>query len=448
MTRVFVSITFWLLVFHFHSTFIRFIECHDQCVEQSCTWETDNIVSDNISINQQQCRLYVAESSIPNAGLGMYSGVTLEEGEEIHSEIVIQFIDGYRQVKFRKAKTPNAQGLTDDHSDCQHWAKDGECEKNPNYMKQHCIKSCYEVLHGIPSINVVPSLLPSYYWSDSIGYGSFFADVTESLLPGVGMLANSHPGLLNVRMTRPFYDNSGMERRTDPGVGAFSSFHNYRFLADKTIVQGHEIFAEYGDSWFANRENKFGIIPLSNDYIAGDDITYNFWSKIDALGLTNNSVLIQDAWDFVRNDLLQKNSRLQMILPKSTSDIESYESKKFSTATYSVPNVVRDIEWLNQHGLCLDGLRVAPSTIPEAGRGAFATKEFKVGQIISPAPVVHIEREALRLYEELENNHIIYHGDHQLLLNYCYGHPDSSILLFPYAPAVNFINHSRNPNAM
>ena len=29
----------------------------------------------------------------------------------------------------------------------------------------------------------------------------------------------------------------------------------------------------------------------------------------------------------------------------------------------------------------------------------------------------------------------------QLLMNYCYGHPDSSLLLFPYSPTVNFINH-------
>lgn len=34
----------------------------------------------------------------------------------------------------------------------------------------------------------------------------------------------------------------------------------------------------------------------------------------------------------------------------------------------------------------------------------------------------------------------------QLVLNYCYGHKDSSLLLFSYSPVVNFINHNRNPN--
>ncbi len=35
----------------------------------------------------------------------------------------------------------------------------------------------------------------------------------------------------------------------------------------------------------------------------------------------------------------------------------------------------------------------------------------------------------------------------QLLLNYCYGHANSSLLLYPYAPLVNFINHASNRSA-
>ena len=32
---------------------------------------------------------------------------------------------------------------------------------------------------------------------------------------------------------------------------------------------------------------------------------------------------------------------------------------------------------------------------------------------------------------------------YQIALNYCIGHPDSSILLFPYSPGVNYINHNQ-----
>ena len=30
----------------------------------------------------------------------------------------------------------------------------------------------------------------------------------------------------------------------------------------------------------------------------------------------------------------------------------------------------------------------------------------------------------------------------QLILNYCYGHPESNLLLFPYSPVVNYVNHA------
>jgi hypothetical protein len=41
------------------------------------------------------------------------------------------------------------------------------------------------------------------------------------------------------------------------------------------------------------------------------------------------------------------------------------------------------------------------------------------------------------------------HAGHQLLLNYCYGHPKSSLLFFPTSPSVSFINHGdkRKANA-
>jgi len=35
----------------------------------------------------------------------------------------------------------------------------------------------------------------------------------------------------------------------------------------------------------------------------------------------------------------------------------------------------------------------------------------------------------------------------QLLLNYCYGHPESRMLFFPAGAGVSFINHSKKPNA-
>mmetsp|Transcript_37693 Transcript_37693/g.43052 ORF Transcript_37693/g.43052 Transcript_37693/m.43052 type:complete len:153 (+) Transcript_37693:64-522(+) len=37
-----------------------------------------------------------------------------------------------------KAATP----CEDNHKNCAGWAKNGECDKNPKYMGEHCLKSC------------------------------------------------------------------------------------------------------------------------------------------------------------------------------------------------------------------------------------------------------------------------------------------------------------------
>jgi hypothetical protein len=72
-------------------------------------------------------------------------------------------------------------------------------------------------------------------------------------------------------------------------------------------------------------------------------------------------------------------------------------------------------------------------------------------------PLVQILRRDLKVYEATESiddadgpldpKNIRYLGTQQLL-NYCYGHKDSSLLLFPYSPVVNYVNHhSSTPNA-
>jgi len=103
-------------------------------------------------------------------------------------------------------------------------------------------------------------------------------------------------------------------------------------------------------------------------------------------------------------------------------------------------------EDLMKTGYCLDNLKSADSTIPHAGRGAFATRDLDRGSIVAPVPVVPItKREALdisRIKQVSETQYVTAHLK-QLLLNYCFGHPKSSVLLFPYSPIVSLINHAR-----
>jgi len=254
-------------------------------------------------------------------------------------------------------------------------------------------------------------------------------------VPGIGALANSHTGLVNVEMTRPSIDSAGMHNSVDPGVGAFSTHHNLGWIAKTDIPAGMEIFAGYGDSWFEGREDKFGPLPLSYDFNKADKIMGKFW-KI----AKETDPYAQDFLTLVKS--LPKRPNIRMAIP---SKLE--EAKKVSdvgTARITVPNVIRSELWLQENGICLDNIREEKSDVLQAGRGAFATRLIQQDQVIAPLPLIHVTKERLKMYDEKEDGSFEYATD-QLLLNYCYGHTNSSLCFFPYSPVTNFVNHHFNP---
>jgi hypothetical protein len=123
---------------------------------------------------------------------------------------------------------------------------------------------------------------------------------------------------------------------------------------------------------------------------------------------------------------------------------------------------IRNVDWLEEHGTCMDHIRPGNhSTIPQAGRGAFANRFIKEGQTVAPAPLIHVpDRSILTIYdsyksEEYDDVTNDYSEErnasapihHQLMLNYCFGHRHSTLLLCPYGVVTSLINHSRDqPN--
>jgi hypothetical protein len=111
----------------------------------------------------------MAASRIPGAGWGVYTGHTVLAGETIHPrEVAVQVSDYPHYRRFRQDHPhPPAEKIHDNNNHNNH---------NPN----------------IPGW-----LLHEYYWRSSITSADFDADDVDSVLPGFGMLANSHTGLIN-----------------------------------------------------------------------------------------------------------------------------------------------------------------------------------------------------------------------------------------------------------
>ncbi|KAL7481472.1 hypothetical protein ACHAW6_007166 [Cyclotella cf. meneghiniana] len=103
------------------------------------------------------------------------------------------------------------------------------------------------------------------------------------------------------------------------------------------------------------------------------------------------------------------------------------------------PRTRKTVRELKNEGYCLDNLVPGPSVLRGAGRGAFASRDIPQGQIIAPVPVIPLSSLGLDMMRIREDGSVV--ASSQLLKNYCFGHPDSSLLFFPYSHAVHFINH-------
>lgn len=139
-------------------------------------------------------------------------------------------------------------------------------------------------------------------------------------------------------------------------------------------------------------------------------------------------------------------------------DNDSYETLArkmlwFELAKLSL--VRKDTEWIKENGLCLEHLFPKKSTLEHAGFGGFAQYGILKDEIVVPAPVLHItNKEILTLYRQgiageniraFEENPASFQTGISLLLNYCLGHPSSSMLLCPMTSAM-LINHCSDRN--
>lgn len=153
-----------------------------------------------------------------------------------------------------------------------------------------------------------------------------------------------------------------------------------------------------------------------------------------------------------------KKSRVLNALPEDTSGMTQL-LQNGGTAKMHLKHSIKDVSWLEENGQCMDNIKVGESKVsPDAGRGAFANRFIPKDGLVAPAPLVHIpDYDVLRIYDTMDviEDNGEWHVDPdmdgpstlQLLVNYCFGHHESTLLLCPYGLLTSFINHSNDdPN--
>jgi hypothetical protein len=134
------------------------------------------------------CGLYMAESSIPGSGLGVFAGRHLSRGSRVsYGDVVLQVTDFEAHNRLRRWYHGDFSTRADEK-----WVFD------------------------------------DYFWNSRLTMGSFEALEDMSFLPGVGMLVNSYPGLANADIRAP-ERSADFHRGRDPGAGAATTYHNSRF---------------------------------------------------------------------------------------------------------------------------------------------------------------------------------------------------------------------------
>jgi hypothetical protein len=139
-------------------------------------------------------------------------------------------------------------------------------------------------------------------------------------------------------------------------------------------------------------------------------------------------------------------------LSRVTESLSFNESLTFSIAKYKSLSS-RSLEDVRSFGFCLDNIVPKPSTVPFAGNGAFAVRFIPQGAVVVPVPLLHMVKGGNFAYNKLSydkngtltRDTSLRHS--QLLLNYCFGHQQSTLIMCPTTNAI-LINHKTTPNAI
>ncbi|KAL7537505.1 hypothetical protein ACHAXR_007865 [Thalassiosira sp. AJA248-18] len=360
-----------------------------------------------------QCGVYLAESSTDHI-LGSYAGRSYQRDDVIGSHDAI--------VQFTDIREHNSELVGED---------DG-------IRLENFLSTC---------------------WSGDATGGMNEAMEVISAVGGPCFSSTGHVGMINSVIYQPStllrtdsdLLSSGYDETTSPGRGAFTTYHNLTLLALDKIPAGMELFLDFGAEY-----NKYDDTskPNIDDYRKMDEAMEKMVGFFNKHAESIGEKASDEVYDFMKKDVLdltaeKRAEAARALLPETYHGLQAIIDKGGS-ALFSNPEVVKDLDWLKMNGYCQDNLVAGVSAIKHAGRGAFAARDMKKGEVVAPMPVVTMNqgRSALSIVEyEDEEEEIEGTRTYQLLYNYMLEHPQSSALFYAAGPLTSFINHGGKKKA-
>mmetsp|Transcript_30553 Transcript_30553/g.62329 ORF Transcript_30553/g.62329 Transcript_30553/m.62329 type:complete len:487 (-) Transcript_30553:242-1702(-) len=213
------------------------------------------------------------------------------------------------------------------------------------------------------------------------------------------------------------------------------SYHlGHDFVSTRDIEAGEEIFVSYGESWLDGRGDWGSLIPREADFETGDQITKLLKERVSA---PDDAIV-----SLIKDIVALFDDRTSSVLPETSSEFSDTTANGEHLAWSSIER--RSMDWILENGQCLDNMVMKKSTIPQAGRGGFAQRFLPSGSVVVPVPLLQIvDRDSLDIYARDGSEKVWYGGEKvgkQVMLNYCFGHKDSSMVLFPTSNAL-LVNH-------
>jgi hypothetical protein len=182
---------------------------------------------------------------------------------------------------------------------------------------------------------------------------------------------------------------------------------------------------------------------LRDDYPLAEEFTKYFLSTVQSAKLSVSAQI--DLWQIITN--FPFPTRMFNALPSEFKYVD--QTIKEGIRSVYQPQSTRSLEELDKIGRCMDKIRPGQSTIPQAGRGAFAAQTIQKDEVVIGTPLIFTPTDDFfRMYDgdwllqatKPDNSKL---KQMQLIINYSWKHPSSSLFLIPYGPLVQLINHNQ-----